>query len=268
LPTRICSNHSRRRDGRATGRELSGGKRRLNVKTRTPLLSLGLALIAGLAFSAPGAESKAKSPKKAAPDPAFAAVKDDPSLPRVLLIGDSISIGYTVPTRDLLKGKANVHRIPTNGGPTINGLKNLDKWLGGGKWDVIHFNWGLHDLRFMEDGKHQVPIDQYEKNLRELVARLKKTGAKLIWASTTPVPEGKLNPPRKGDDVVAYNAVAKTIMDENQIAMDDLYAFVLPKVDTIQLPSNVHFKAEGYKALAEQVAKSILTALGKKEEKQ
>ena len=52
----------------------------------------------------------------------FAPVTDDPKLPRVLLIGDSISIGYTLPTRDFLKGKVNLHRIPTNGGPTTRGL--------------------------------------------------------------------------------------------------------------------------------------------------
>ncbi len=59
----------------------------------------------------------------------------------MLLIGDSISIGYTMPVRKLLEGKANVHRIPTNGGPTKNGIANIDNWLGTKKWDVIHFNW-------------------------------------------------------------------------------------------------------------------------------
>src|SRR5882757_11342750 len=83
------------------------------------------------------------------PDAAMAEITDDPKLPRVLLIGDSISIGYTLDTRELLAGKANVHRIPTNGGPTTSGLANLDAWLGEGKWDVIHFNWGLHDLKYI-----------------------------------------------------------------------------------------------------------------------
>lgn len=196
-------------------------------------------------------------------NPAFAEVKDDPSLPRVLLIGDSISIGYTVATQKLLEGKANVHRIPENGGPTITGLQNLGKWLGNGKWDVIHFNWGLHDLKLDESGKHQVPIDQYEKNLRELVRRLKATGARLIWASTTPVPQGKLSPPRKTEDVVAYNAVAKKIMDENGIPIDDLYSFALPRLAEIQRPSNVHFFPPGSEQLARQVAESIETALSK-----
>ena len=92
--------------------------------------------------------------------PEFAPVEDTPGLPRVLLIGDSISIGYTLPVRELLKGKANVHRIPGNGGPTTNGLKNLDEWLAG-KWDVIHFNFGLHDLKIGDDGSRQVPLEQY-----------------------------------------------------------------------------------------------------------
>ena len=67
----------------------------------------------------------------------------------VTVKGDSISIGYTVPVRKLMQGKANVHRIPTNGGPTTNGLAHLKEWLGDKKWDVIHFNWGLHDLKYI-----------------------------------------------------------------------------------------------------------------------
>lgn len=194
-------------------------------------------------------------------DPVFAPVEDRPGLPRVLLIGDSISIGYTLPVRRLLEGKANVHRIPTNGGPTINGLKNLDRWLGAGKWDVIHFNWGLHDLKMDKEGKHQVPLPQYEKNLRQLVVRLKKTGAKLIWASTTPVPDGKVRPPRRDSDVVAYNKAARLIMEENGVRTDDLYGFARPRLKEIQIPVNVHFTAAGSKALAKQVAASIEAAL-------
>ena len=91
---------------------------------------------------------KAKQ-KRTAPNLAFAKIIDTPGLPRVLLIGDSITIGYTLEVRELLKDQANVHRIPTNGGPTTNGLKNLQVWLGDSKWDVIHFNWGLHDLKYV-----------------------------------------------------------------------------------------------------------------------
>lgn len=188
-------------------------------------------------------------------------LQDTAGLPRVLLIGDSISMGYTLPVREALAGKANVHRPPENCGPTIVGLKQLDAWLGEGSWDVIHFNWGLHDLKQMKDGKQQVPLDEYEKNLRTLVARLKKTGAKLIWCSTTPVPE-KCSPPRSNADVLAYNEVAKKVMDENNIPIDDLYGFALPQITKIQRPNNVHYTDEGSQVLAQQVVRSLEAALG------
>ncbi|MBL8830000.1 MAG: SGNH/GDSL hydrolase family protein, partial [Planctomycetaceae bacterium] len=86
-----------------------------------------------------------KSDKIAGRSNAWDFVQDDPKLPRVLLIGDSVSRGYTQATRKALAGKANVHRAPANCGPTASGVKNIDVWLGDGKWDVIHFNFGIHD---------------------------------------------------------------------------------------------------------------------------
>ena len=191
-----------------------------------------------------------------------AQAKDDPNLPRVLVIGDSISIGYTPPATKLLAGKANIHHNPGNAADTVTGVKNIKTWLGESKWDVIHFNFGLHDIK-LGTGNHQVPIDAYEKNLREMVKSLKATNAKLIWASTTPVPAGKTNPPRKNEDVIAYNAVAKKIMDENGVTVNDLYAFALPQLEKIQQPVNVHFSGKGSEALAERVAAAIETALKK-----
>ncbi|MFB3827396.1 MAG: SGNH/GDSL hydrolase family protein [Bryobacteraceae bacterium] len=195
------------------------------------------------------------------PNPAFAPITDTAGLPRVLLIGDSISIGYTLPVRELLRGKANVHRIPANGGPTSRGLESLDQWLGESKWNLIHFNFGLHDLKIMDGGKRQVPLEEYEANLRKIVARLNRTGARLIFATTTPVPAGKLNPPREPADVVAYNLVAKKVMAEAGVPLDDLYGFAQPRLAEIQLPANVHFTGPGYEALASQVAASILAEL-------
>ena len=199
-----------------------------------------------------------------APNPELKEIEDVAGLPRVLIIGDSISMGYTIPVRELLKGKANVHRPLANGGPTINGTAHIDEWLGSGKWDVIHFNWGLHDLKINDDGTRQVPIDKYEQNLRELVARMRQTGAKLIWASTTPVPDAAMKIPRKTSDVPAYNKVAAKVMQEYGIPTDDLYTFALPRLSTIQLPANVHYTPDGYKALAGEVAASIERALASK----
>src|SRR5947207_3892248 len=72
--------------------------------------------------------------------PAFAPVTDQPGLARVLLIGDSISIGYTVTVRKELAGKANVHRIPENGADTANALTKIHEWLRDSRWAAINFN--------------------------------------------------------------------------------------------------------------------------------
>jgi len=198
---------------------------------------------------------------------------DDPRLPRVMIIGDSISVGYTDEVRQRLAGKANVHRVVGNAGPSSSGVLKMVEWLAPAKgtWDVIHFNFGLHDLKLGTGGKdsrpyatsdgHQVPLEDYERNLNQLVARFKTTGASLIWCSTTPIPPGKLDPPRQSDDVVKYNEAARRVMMKNGVAIDDLYAVALPKLAGIQLPNNVHFTREGSLELAKQVAASIEAAL-------
>ena len=241
----------------------------LRLLTSALLLSALLPLVASAADEAKPAAAPARKP-----DPSLAPVVEVPGLPRVLLIGDSISMGYTLPVRELLQGVANVQRIPTNGSDTSSGLAHLDQWLQTGspsgqpaKWDVIHFNWGLHDLKHWKDGKMDMSgpqvatVDVYEQHLRELVGRLQKTGAKLIWCSTTPVPEGSAG--RVEGDEAAYNAAAKRIMEEAKIPIDDLAAFVSPRVTELQIPHNVHYTPAGYQALAKVVAESIRAQLKK-----
>ncbi|MCE9610163.1 MAG: SGNH/GDSL hydrolase family protein [Chthoniobacter sp.] len=236
-------------------------------------LHLRFALVVTLLSVTPCLFAQTAAPQKGGQrkeDPSLAGVEDVAGLPRVLLIGDSISMGYTIPTRAALAGVANIHRIPANGGSTDVGLKNIDVWLATGgadrKWDVIHFNWGLHDLKHWKDGKLDLtgpqvnPLEQYEKNLREIVARLKKTGAKLVFATTTPVPGGSGG--RVEKDELAYNESALRIMKAEGVAIDDLHAIVRAKPDT-QLPANVHFTADGYKVLAAQVVSSIKDVLKK-----
>jgi lysophospholipase L1-like esterase len=180
-------------------------------------------------------------------------VRDDRKLPRVLLIGDSISGGYTLPTRKALAGKANVHKAPENCGPTANGLKKIDVWLGDGHWDVIHFNFGIHDRK--------TPIDLYGQRLEQIIARLQKTGAKLVWASTTPVPAGTKDGPDMPAAIVERNRVAAAIMQRHGIAIDDLYATLLPQQNRVMKSNDVHPNGEGYALLGQQVATAIEAAL-------
>ncbi len=190
--------------------------------------------------------------------PAWAFVEDDPTLPRVLIIGDSISIGYTPSVRQRLKGKANIHRIPENGGNTNRGLKSLERWLGDKPWDAIHFNWGLHDLIHGAKGQ-AVPPEIYEENLGALVGKLKQTGAKLVWATTTPVPEGAKA--RVADDAAKYNKIATTIMKEAGIRINDLHGYIRPTLATHQREANVHFTPDGSAHLGKQVTSVILETL-------
>ena len=198
---------------------------------------------------------------------------------RVLILGDSISIGYMPFVKTLLQKEAFVTRPMQNAqraencAGTTNGVKQIDRWLKleGGDWDVIHFNFGLHDLK-REDPKtgkpssnpadpNQASPEAYEKQLEEVVKKLKATGAELIFATTTPVPEGKVSPHRDLADVEKYNALAKKIMKEHGVAINDLYALALPKLKEIQRPVNVHFTPAGSELLAKEVVKHIREAL-------
>lgn len=205
--------------------------------------------------------------------------KIDPSLPNVLILGDSISIGYTMDTRKGLAGKANVFRPNDNCGSTVAGLEHLDKWLGDRKWDVIHFNWGLHDLCYRHpdskvqgnrdkvNGTQSVPPAKYKKNLEQLVVRLKGTGASLIWASTTAIPEGEAGRFTGDDD--KYNDIAAEIMKRHGIPTNDLHAVSKGfEGQHSSAPGDVHFKKKGSALLAASVVKAIESALDQHEARQ
>ena len=233
------------------------------MKSLVPLC-LSLALVVGFAGSA---NAQKKKPKTGP----MAPIEDVEGLPRVLLLGDSISIGYTLPVRAKLAGKANVHRAPTNCGPTTRGLEQIDAWIGDKKWDVIHFNWGLHDLKYMgpkgenladpkaKESRQQVPPEEYEKNLRALVERLKKTEAKLIWRNTTPVPPGARG--RVVGHSAAYNEIAAKIMEEHDIPTNDLFGLTAKLPEGSQKKADVHYTPVASSLLADSVVESILAAL-------
>lgn len=200
-----------------------------------------------------------KKQKVAGQKTAWDYVADDPQLPRVLLIGDSVSRGYTQAARNALKGKVNVHRAPANCGPTATGLKKLDVWLGDGNWDLIHFNFGIHDRR--------TKADDYEKRLEEIVKRLKQTGAKVVWASSTPIPADWKEGPEMKAKLEEKNAIAAKVMERNGVEIDDLFTFITPYLSEVQNPKDVHFNGKGYGLLGKQVAEYIEGALQEENQK-
>ena len=185
--------------------------------------------------------------KKAGRETAWDYVKDQPGLPRILVIGDSISRGCTMPLRHALKGKVNVHRAPMNCGPTAVGLKFLDSWLGDGKWDLITFNFGIHD--------RNTSSENYQKRLAQITKRLKATGAKVVWITTTPVPEGAHEYVKGSTE--RLNKIADELMKQEGITSLDFNSAITPLLGKYQLPKNCHYRNEGYKFLAQLMADMI-----------
>ena len=184
----------------------------------------------------------------------------------ILIIGDSISMGYTPFVKKILQERAKIFRPHTNCESTQKGVLKIDQWVGDKKYKVIHFNFGLHDLKHVDavtkqpSVKPEDPImtdlKDYEANLNTIVSKLKATGAKLIFATTTPVPQHS-EPLREPENPEKYNVVAQKVMQEQGIEVNDLYHLVMPDFEKIQELDNVHFTRKGYRILGEQVAAVI-----------
>jgi len=182
----------------------------------------------------------------------------------VLLIGDSIRLGYEEYVRRELGDSAEVYSFPENGGTSANVLANLDRWVLASQPDILHLNCGLHDLRREFNAQdNAVPLAAYEENLELLFSRIRdETRATLLWATTTPVHEGRHHATKGFDrfeaDVVAYNAAALRVARRHGLPIDDLYAVVMAAGrDRLLLPDGVHYTAEGYALLGAAVAAAI-----------
>ena len=216
------------------------------------------------------------------PTTAFAWEKDKPAtppvippnpnnLPKVLLVGDSISSGYLPIVAKALEGKAVVAESSDNGESTAVGVKKIDGWLGDTKWNVIHFNWGVWDMYGWQYASDDRSPAAYAQRLETLVVRMKKTGAKLIWATTTPVPpkpESTMLKRWKKEVVISpelehqYQEAAMQVMKKHEVQVDDLYTLLKPRQSELQKDDNVHFSQAASGLMGKQVADCILKYLG------
>lgn len=206
---------------------------------------------------------------------AFAQAKEievDPALPNILIIGDSISGGYQKEVTRALAGKANVIKNEGNAEWTGTGLKKIDSYLGDTKWDIIHFNWGLWDIYGWPYYDEDRSPEAYAKRLDKLVTRMKKTDAKLIFATTTPVcpgPERSMLQRHKKEVIITpeqqakYSEAALEVMKKHGVEINDLYAHILPTLDKHSGGAdNVHFTGSGNGHLAKKVIATLEKALG------
>jgi len=195
----------------------------------------------------------------------YAATAD--KVKNILIIGDSISIGYTPFVEKALAPDILVTHNPGNGGSTIRGLDSLELWLNNKKWDLITFNFGLHDMVYKDEqnkydvvnGKITVPLELYRNNLELIVTRLKGKTTNLVFINTTVVPENSAG--RKPEDPAKYNQVAMEVMKKNGIQVIDLYTASQAIHPQNSKPGNVHYTPVGYEMLAAEIIKSIKTIL-------
>lgn len=180
---------------------------------------------------------------------------DRENLPRVLLIGDSITRGYFAGVETRLAGKANCARVTTSksiGDPGL--LPEVELLLDQYRFAVIHVNNGLHGWSYSEEEY----AEAFGPFMRAIMS--KSRGAKVIWTQTTPVVVNGSTSNERSERVAKRNAIAAAFATEHQLAVDDLYGLVVGHVDWYS-PDGVHFNKQGIEAQAEQVAAGILRAM-------
>jgi hypothetical protein len=188
---------------------------------------------------------------------------NDSTLPRILLIGNSITRGYYPEVQKLLTGKAYVARLTTSksvGDPGL--LKEVSLVMSYYKFDIVHFNNGLHGWKYSEK--------EYEKAFPDLVKTIRKNApsAKLIWATTTPVRVkgeiSSLDP--KTERIKERNRIALAfISKQKDIGVDDLWAATISKPEYFQGGDGTHPNPSGYQALAQTVTAALNSLLEEKQ---
>ena len=170
------------------------------------------------------------------------------SLPRIYVIGDSISLQYGPFLARAVEGVCEYSRKTgeaeallnldeprgANGGDSAMVLEFLEALARGAEpphHDVLLVNCGLHDLKAdHHTGELQVPIEAYRENLPAIVGVGRRLARSFVWIRTTPVDDTLharrgCNFSRVQEDVARYNRVADEIMAAQGVPSIDLAAF-------------------------------------------
>lgn len=192
----------------------------------------------------------------------------NPKEQNVLVIGDSISIGYFPFVKESMNDKVNILHNPGNAQHTGTGLQKLDEWLGETDWDLITFNWGLWDLCYRHtdsnlygyrdkiNGTVTYSPEKYAANLELIIARLKPRSKELLFITTSYVPPGE-GGRIEGDDII-YNMAAITVMEKHGIKYLDINQISKEiHKDHKSGDGDVHFTKEGYILLAKPIIEKL-----------
>lgn len=174
-------------------------------------------------------------------------IQENPNLPSVYVIGDSISLHYGPYLEKYIAGSFLYDRKsgeaeamlnlddPTgaNGGDSSMVLRFLEAKLADPHFapDAILLNCGLHDIKVdLASHQIQIPLDSYRTNLEKIIFIIRTRQLRPIWIRTTPVVDavhnrGERKFHRFSKDNLAYNAVADEIMAHDRVPMIDLHSF-------------------------------------------
>jgi lysophospholipase L1-like esterase len=190
-------------------------------------------------------------------------------LPLVVLLGDSIRMGYqNVVARELAE-VAEVWFPEENGCHTKHTLARLPVWFADREPTLIHLNIGLHDMWVNEDGSNRHALPEYLADLEQVIEWLREhTSARLVFALTTPVDQDRQcksnygRVVRRNADIPCYNAATRSLMESLGVGVNDLYAVVdTAGTDRLIADDGVHFRPDGYEALGQAVAVRIRSEL-------
>ena len=195
---------------------------------------------------------------------------------KVLLLGDSIRAWYAPIVTELLKGKCEVyHASEDNGRFAAYSLWQLGAMLKAhGNFDLIHFNNGYWDMGEIIPGEPVHTLEEYQHFLRRIITVGRKTGARLIFATTTPLPEDGEARDNAGTGaalsfeksrVQRYNEAALAVMAEENVPINDLYSLCLQDENCYKCEDKLHHSPEGNRVCAKAVANAILRELGMEE---
>ena len=190
----------------------------------------------------------------------------------VLLLGDSIRQHYKAAVAEKLGSEYSVYGPEENcrfAAYTLNSLRN---WLPSyPNPDIIHWNCGLWDtaIIYQEDGCF-TPISEYVRNMLRILRELKKTGAVIIFATTTPCRDEKALFPgpeptaNRNEDIEAYNRAVLDAFRDEKLIINDLYSAIYEQRDKLILDDMIHPNEAGVATLADQVV-SVIRACSEKE---
>jgi len=187
----------------------------------------------------------------------------------LLLIGDSIRMGYDKSVKATLEGKVNVYFPGENCKFAAYLLRNFHEYLKdvkGENVDVVHWNAGLWDcLRLFGEDVH-TPVEIYEYYIERLCVRIKKVcpNAKVIFATSTRVISEKMSDSfkRYNEDIEAFNAAAVEVVRKHGFEIDDLYGVSASLPEEAHSDAVHYYTSMGTKAFTDQVLKCVAPALG------